>query len=68
MRKRVSLVDDGGCVSKRTIHVYCVNVKWGWGIRKFLYIGGGGYAFCLVTGGVFKVAMSTVHILVYIKR
>ena len=48
------MVDDGGCVSKRTIHVYCVNVKWGRGIRKFFYIGGGGYAFYLVTGGCFQ--------------
>lgn len=68
MRKRVSLVCDGGCVSNRTLHVYCVNVKWGRGICKFFYIGGGGYAFYLVTGGVFKVALLFVHILVYIKR
>lgn len=53
------MVDDGGCVSKRTIHVYCVNVKGGGGIRKFLYIGGGGYAFYLVTGGVSVETQST---------
>jgi hypothetical protein len=50
MRKRVSLVGDGGCVSRRTIHVYSVNVK---GLNsKFLQNRGGGYAFYLVTGGV----------------
>jgi hypothetical protein len=66
MRKRVSLVDDGGCVSNRTLHVYCVNVKGP--NSKFLQNRGGGYAFCLVTGGDFKIARSTVHISVYIKR